>query len=146
MKRIVLLSLAATTLLMSSCATVFTGSKQPVNIASYPAGAKIQVDGIDRGVTPSVVKLKKGFEGQTVTLKKEGYEAKTFQPETSFNAVSVLNLFSILGWGIDAATGAMMRYNPKAYELQLEQTAEAKAEAKAKAEAEAKAKAEASNK
>ncbi len=82
-----------------------------------------------------------------MTLKKEGYEAKTFQPETTFNAVSVLNLFSILGWGIDAATGAMMRYNPKAYEMQLEQTAEAKAkaEAEAKAKTEAETKAETSN-
>ena len=85
-----------------------------------PQGADIEVDGINRGITPAAVKLKKGFNGQTVTLKKEGFEPKIFQPETSFNAVSIINLFSILGWGIDAATGAMMKYDPKIYEIKLQ--------------------------
>ena len=111
---------------MSSCATIFTGSKQTVQIRSFPEGAKIEVDGIERGVTPAPVKLKKGFSGQYVVLKKEGYETKTFQPETVFNAVSILNLFGIIGWGIDAATGAMMKYDPKVYEFTLEPKKETK--------------------
>lgn len=119
MKKLSVLLLAGT-LLTTSCATIFTGSKQTVQIKSFPEGATIEVDGIERGVTPAPVKLKKGFSGQYVVLKKEGYETKTFQPETTFNAVSILNLFGILGWGIDAATGAMMKYDPKFYEITLE--------------------------
>ena len=55
---------------------------------------------------------------------KEGFETKKFQPETSFNPVSVLNLFGLLGWAVDAATGAMMKYNPKVYEIKLEKKAQ----------------------
>lgn len=113
--------LLSTSLLFGSCATIFTGTKNTVHINSYPQGAKIEIDGIERGVTPAPVKMKKGFNGQTVVLKKEGYENKMFQPETTFNAVSLLNFFGIIGWGVDAATGAIMKYDPKAYEITLEE-------------------------
>ncbi len=105
---------------MTSCATVFTGTKQVVQINSIPSGAKIQVDGIDRGQTPSAVRLKKGNDGQIVTLKAEGYETKTFQPETDINIIAVLNFFNLLCWGVDAATGALWKYDPKFYEIELE--------------------------
>jgi len=106
---------------MSSCATVFTGTRQTIQIVSNPPGAKILVDGIDRGSTPSAVSLKKGSNGQLITLKANGYETKNFQPETSFNEVAILNLFNIIFWGIDIATGALWKYDPKYYELELEQ-------------------------
>ena len=63
MKKLSALLLAGT-LLTTSCATIFTGSKQTVQIKSFPEGAKIEVDGIERGVTPAPIKLKKGFSGQ----------------------------------------------------------------------------------
>lgn len=118
MKKILLLSLSVIT--FTSCATLFTGTKQTVTIKTFPEGAKVEVDGLDRGITPVAVRLKKGFSGQTVTLKKEGYEFKMFQPETTFNPVSVLNFIGIIGWGVDAATGAMMKYDPKVYEITLD--------------------------
>jgi hypothetical protein len=120
MKKFFIVSILSASIFFSSCATVFTGSKQAVTFNSYPQGADIEVDGINRGVTPAAVKLKKGFNGQTVTLKKEGFDPKIFQPETSFNSVAIINLFSIIGWGIDAATGAMMKYDPKVYEIKLQ--------------------------
>jgi hypothetical protein len=122
MKRI--FAVLATSLLMTSCATIFTGTKQTLQVNSVPPGADVEVDGINRGVTPLPVSIKKGFEGPTITLKKEGFETKKFQPETSFNPVSVLNLFGLLGWAVDAATGAMMKYNPKVYEIKLEKKAQ----------------------
>lgn len=112
--------------LTTSCGTIFTGTKQNVQIRSNPSGAKIEVDGIDRGVTPASLKLKKGFNGQTISLKKEGYEPRIFQPETTFNTVSILNLFGLIGWAIDAATGAMMKYDPKFYDIDLEKIKEEK--------------------
>ena len=56
---------------MSSCATLFSGTKSTIQLNSEPHGAKVQVDGIDRGVTPTALKLKKGSEGQIITLKKD---------------------------------------------------------------------------
>ena len=105
--------------MLSSCSTLFTGTKQTVQINSTPSGAKVQVDGIDRGVTPASIKLKRRSDGQTITLNKEGFETKSFQPETSFNYVSILNLFNLLFWGIDAATGALWKYDPKVYQIEL---------------------------
>jgi len=104
---------------MSSCATLLTGTKQTVQINSTPQGAKVQVDGIDRGATPTSIKLKRSSDGQTITLNKEGFETKTFQPETSFNSISILNLFNVFFWGIDAATGALWKYDPKVYQIEL---------------------------
>jgi len=118
MKTIIIFSLFCITL--TSCATLFTGTKQTVLINSKPSGAKVQVDGIDRGSTPIAVKLKKGNDGQVVTLKAEGYETKSFQPETAFNTISILNLGNILFWGIDVATGALWKYDPKFYDIELE--------------------------
>lgn len=108
-------------ILANSCATVFTGTKQNVQINTSPPGAKVLVDGIERGTTPLALRLKKGSEGQVITIKMEGYETKVFQPETDVNFVSVLNLFNLLFWGIDAATGALWKYDPKYYEFELTQ-------------------------
>ena len=121
MKKIFNIFAISATLMLSSCATVFTGSKQTVQINSMPPAADIEVDGVKVGVTPMAVPLKKGFTGQTLSLKLDGYETKTFQPTTTFNPVAILNLFGLIGWAVDAATGAMMKYDPKVYDLQLEQ-------------------------
>jgi len=118
-----LLFIAFVMAFMTSCATIFTGTKSKVNITSIPSGARILVDGIDRGVTPSVVKLKRGFDSQSVTLKLDGYSDKIFEPEQTFQIVSVLNFTNLLGWGIDAITGSIKKYNPKFYEIKLDPTA-----------------------
>jgi len=39
--------------------------------------------------------------------------------DKEFNLVSILNLGSLLGWGIDAISGSLMKYDRKAYDLTL---------------------------
>ena len=80
----------------------------------------VQVDGIDRGETPLALTLQKGNDGQVIRLEKDGYQARTFQAQTTFNGVAVLNLFNLLFWGIDAATGALWKYEPRTYMMRLE--------------------------
>ena len=120
MKLIYIAIILITCLSMSSCATIFTGTKQRVSINSTPPDAKVQIDGIDRGRTPIVLKLKKGLEGQTISLQSDGYETKIIQPEMTFNGVAVLNFFNLLFWGIDFATGAVSKYSPSFYNIELE--------------------------
>ncbi|WP_443936756.1 PEGA domain-containing protein [Pedobacter sp. MW01-1-1] len=120
MKKVFLAVAFSATVLLSSCATVFTGTTQTVQVNSNPPKADIEVDGVKVGVTPMAVPLKKGFNGQTVSLKLEGYETKTFTPKVTFNAVSVVNLLIPVGFIVDAATGSMMKYNPVVIEHQLE--------------------------
>lgn len=109
----------ASSILMTSCATVFSGSRQRVVIDSNVPQSEVRIDGEMAGVTPLATKLKRGFTGQTVQVTKEGYTTETITPKTNFNAVAVLNLTSLLGWGIDAATGAMMKYDKKQYNFLL---------------------------
>lgn len=63
-KRSKLAAIVAAALLLQSCATIFTGSRQKFTIASTPNEAKISITNIDQkevftGVTPAIVKLKK---------------------------------------------------------------------------------------
>lgn len=105
---------------MQSCATILTGTSDRITINSVPEGAKVEIDGIDKGKTPVRVKVKRHFESPTVTLKKDGYERKTFELQNSFNPIAAINLLSIFGWGIDLLSGAVMKYNPKVYDMELE--------------------------
>jgi len=111
---------ALASLCFSGCASIFTGTTQSVQVNSVPNGANVSVGGIDRGLTPLPVVLKKGSSGECVTVTLQGYQQKTFQPQTAFNPVAILNLWGILGWGIDAATGALWKYDPTFYNIQLQ--------------------------
>ncbi|WP_099372314.1 PEGA domain-containing protein [Sphingobacterium sp. 1.A.5] len=119
MKTKISIALASILLLTTSCATVFTRSKQSVLIKSNPSGALIEINGVEQGTTPANIELKKGFSGQIITLTKEGFKSHTFTPATTFNPVSVVNLLFLPGFIIDAATGAMMKYDPIFYEINL---------------------------
>lgn len=118
--RNLLLAAALLLLTTSGCATLFTGTSDTITIDSEPSGARVFVDGIEQGVTPATVRVRRSLGTTLVTLKLEGYDDRTFELMKEFNTVSVLNLFSPLSWAIDIATGALMRYNPKGYDLRLE--------------------------
>ena len=119
MKTKISIALASILLLTTSCATIFTGTKQTVLVKSNPSGATIEVNGVERGTTPANIELKKGFNGQIITLSKDGYKKHDFTPSTTFNPVSLVNLLILPGFIIDAATGAMMKYDPIFYEINL---------------------------
>jgi hypothetical protein len=121
MKNITFLALiASVAFALTGCASIFTGTRQTIQVNSIPSGANVSIGGLDRGQTPLPVVLKKGSNGETVTLSLPGYQQKIFQPQTAFNPVAILNLWGILGWGIDAATGALWKYDPTLYNVQLQ--------------------------
>ncbi len=103
-----------------NCATIFSGSKTMISINTIPEGAKVQINGIEKGITPVKVILKKKIFKNNVTVTKEGYQSKNFKLKREFNFISVLNLFNWIGWGIDYLTGSVMSFNPKHYEEKLE--------------------------
>jgi hypothetical protein len=109
-----------TALSLNACATLFTGTKDTINFNSNPAGATVLIDGIEVGKTPITVPVKRSLSGKTVILRMAGYQDRTFELSQEFNVVSVLNLASIVGWGIDAATGSIMKYDRKDYQMDLE--------------------------
>ena len=120
MKKIFVPALIISALALSSCATVFCGSKAKITFESnIDQTADLTIDGHKHNnVTfPYTTKVKRGFDDTVVKAEAEGYETQSFYIEKNFNAVSVLNLCDVLGWGIDAATGAMMKPEFKTYQI-----------------------------
>lgn len=111
---------------MTSCATVFCGSKKMVTFDSDTPveSVSLTVDGrkYNHVNFPYSVKVKRGFNDTVVKVEAEGYEPAMLIVEKTFNAVSVINLCNVLCWGIDAATGAMMKPEFDYYEIELEKS------------------------
>lgn len=114
-------------IVLSGCATIFTGSKKKVTFgANIRQPATITIDGYKyNDITfPYTVKIKSGFNETLVQAESEGYEKTQIVIDKTFNAVSVINLFDVLGWGIDAASGAMMKPEYKFYEFEFKKKQE----------------------
>lgn len=114
------LFLLVTTIFMTSCATMFTGTKDKITFNSTPSKATIYIDGIERCKTPCTIKVRRSLSEKSAELKLKGYEGRTFSLENSFNPISILNLGNILGWGIDALSGSLFKYHLKNYNFTLE--------------------------
>ena len=112
--------LVATMLFMTSCATLFTGTKDRITFNSNPAGATIYIDGVEQCTTPCTMKVKRGLKDTDVEIKLDGFETRVITLSKEFNLVSVVNLGNLVGWGIDALSGAVMKYDKKTYDITLE--------------------------
>ena len=78
------------------------------------------INGIEQGRTPATINVKRKLGETIVDLRLDGYENRTFVLGQEFNSVSVINLLCLLCWGVDAATGAIKKYNPKGYDIELQ--------------------------
>jgi hypothetical protein len=104
-----------------SCASLISGTSQDIYINSNPEGATIFDGGLKVGRTPATITIKKsGLGDKEITLTLEGYERRTFVLRKSFDAVAILNLAGILGWAVDFATGAIMKYDRTNYDIDLD--------------------------
>ena len=108
-------------LLMTGCATIFTGTKDRIAFTSAPSGATIYKDGVEICTTPCNYKVKRSLNDTEVEFKLDGYKTRLITLDKEFNLVSIINLGNLFGWGIDALSGAVMKYNRKAYDLKLTQ-------------------------
>ena len=118
MKRICIILLIAVS--MTSCATIFCGSKTRVTFNSdIQERATLTIDGVKHtNVTfPYTTKIRRGFDETIVKAEAPSYLTETIIINKNFNAVAVLNLLDVLAWGIDAATGAMMKPEFKFYDI-----------------------------
>ena len=105
---------------LTSCATIFSGTKDSLTFNTKQEGAKLYHKGIDKCTLPCTIKMKRSLGDDIIVVKKDGYEDRMFELDKKFNAVSIINLFSLVGWGVDAATGALMKYDQTVYDIELE--------------------------
>ena len=117
MKKI--LSLVIVLFLMTGCATLFTGTKDRIAFSSTPSGATIFKDGVEICTTPCNYKIKRSLNDTDIEFKLDGYETRLITLDKEFNLVSIINLGNLLGWGIDALSGAVMKYDRKSYDIKL---------------------------
>lgn len=71
-------------------------------------------------LSPTRPKIRRGFDETVVKAEAPSYTTETVIINKNFNAVSVINLLDILGWGIDAATGAMTKPEFKFYQIDFQ--------------------------
>ncbi|HQF41382.1 MAG TPA: PEGA domain-containing protein [Ignavibacteriaceae bacterium] len=98
--------IAVTSLVFSSCATIFKGSTDDVSFSSDPSGAKVYVNGTLLGTTPVQLELK-SKNSYTIEFKKEGYETRTVLLNNSVGGGWIVLdvLFGLVPIIVDAATG-----------------------------------------
>ncbi|MFC5193636.1 PEGA domain-containing protein [Algoriphagus aquatilis] len=117
MKKIPLLLVSI--ILMSGCATIFTGTKDRITFNSNPSGAIIYKDGVELCTTPCTYKVKRSINDTDIEFKLDGYQTRVITLDKEFNVISIINLGNLLGWGIDALSGAVMKYDRKTYDITL---------------------------
>jgi hypothetical protein len=105
--------------LMTGCATIFTGTRDRISFVSTPSGAVIYKDGIEICTTPCNYNVKRSLNDTEVEFKLDGYETRLITLDKELNLVSIINLGNLFGWGIDALSGAVMKYDRKPYDLKL---------------------------
>ncbi len=106
----------------SGCATMFSGTSEPVTFNSTPDGATVTVGGLTMGKTPTTIFLKRKSD-QVVEFDKEGYTKQKMQMTTSFNGVVLVNVLWCfacpLSTTTDYASGAAYEYSPNNYYVTL---------------------------
>lgn len=109
-----LVSLLVVYFLISGCATIVKGTTQGIPVTSEPPGADVLVDGMLVGTTPTDVEMKRKRD-HLVTIKKDGYETKTVPVLKNIGGAVFGNIIAggLIGWGVDAASGAQNNLTPK---------------------------------
>lgn len=116
--------LFAAVLTLGSCATIIHGSRQSLEFASRPTGARLYLDGKDMGTTPQTLVLNRkankkgdlpGKKSYAVRLELDGYQPYETKLERKFDGWIFGNLVfgGIIGVVIDLATGSVYRISPK---------------------------------
>lgn len=70
--------------------------------------------------TPCSYRVDRDINSTDVEYRLDGYETRIFTLDQEFNVIAILNLGNPLGWAIDIITGAVTRYDRKAYDLELD--------------------------
>ncbi len=112
---------------LQGCASLFAPASDKIKFDSDPQGAEVFIDGQKVGMTPCSVVVKRQTEGSPqITFKASGYKTERFElvriitPAALFNLGFISTTSGVTSWGIDAATGHMFEYQPKAYFFELE--------------------------
>ena len=128
------ITLVGAALLLSACATIFSGGGgQSMSITSVPDASTLTVTdhrgfNVHAGTTPATLKLRRGAgyfkpETYTVTIAKPGYKTRTVAIRSTINGWYFGNILlgGLIGMVVvDALTGAMFRLTPREVSARLD--------------------------
>jgi len=103
------------------CATIIHGPSQSIAVSSNPTKAKVQVDGGNTYTTPTRIKLARK-QDHILIFSKEGYQQKEVTIMHVISGAVAGNIIAggLIGWGVDALTGAQYRLVPETVHVELE--------------------------
>jgi hypothetical protein len=103
------------------CATIVTGTTQKVPVSSNPTGATLQVDGQSTFTTPCTITLERKRD-HILVFTKEGYNQRTVTLLHVISGAVCGNILlgGLIGWGIDAISGAQYKLVPENVQAELE--------------------------
>lgn len=115
-------------LALSSCATLFSGTRAKVTVdSSEPVYAPITLNVDDETYHnvrfPMEVKVKRGFAPSEIEATASGYTTGTATIDKTFNAVSLGNIVlgGIPGYAVDLVTGAVTKPEKNEYVLYMKE-------------------------
>jgi hypothetical protein len=115
--------LLAAALLLGGCATIFTGTTDQLTFDANVPGVRLSVDGQYLGELPLALPMSRNFVGGRqfiARFERAGYVTQEFRLQREFNAVAILDITSIpTSGGIDVLTGALMKFAPTSYHVQM---------------------------
>jgi len=118
-KKLSIITMAVTILMTTSCASILTGSKRKVLFETEPSGAKVFVNGFEKGKTPVQLKVR---ADDRIDFRLDGFKERVVVMDSKFNLVAILNGIDIIGWGIDALTGSLKRVDTNYVKVTLEKS------------------------
>lgn len=106
---------------MSGCATiVHLGGNEELNVSSEPAGAKVVIDGSERGVTPLAVKVERKKD-HAMVLAKEGFQETQTKVESHISNWIADNILccGLIGFLVDLVGSGGYTIEPDAVAVTL---------------------------
>lgn len=107
----------ALALLLWGCASLIHGSHQTIPISTDPVGTSLQVGG-EQYISPVDASLARNRNYQIVA-SKPGYQTQTVEIDSSFSAVTFIDLIFIIPWAVDLVDGAAYTLEPESVQIHM---------------------------
>ena len=113
---------------ITGCASITCGPNQRVPVSTNPPGATVMVDGEGSHKTPTTIKLRRKTDHNLIFVK-EGYETEhvLLMHVISGAVAGNILLGGLIGWGVDAMTGAQFKLVPESVHVEMQKLSDAAA-------------------
>jgi len=115
--------LVALAILGGGCASIVKGTTQAIPVSSDPVGADVKIDGNKVGQTPMKIDAKRKYD-HLVTIERVGYQVESIAVTRNIGGAVYGNIIAggLVGWGVDAISGAQYNLSPAIIDVKLKET------------------------